>query len=216
MFENCAEIREQFSDYQDGVASPDVVRSIRFHTQYCDSCRKELALDEEVHDLLRTLPRHPVEPATDLRLRVRMSQELSRNYVGRLWVRLDNQFRRLVLPAAGGVLVAVFCFCLLMGSEVAPVSKLPDVPLSFVTPARVVTLAPLNFAPGDRPVIVVTYIGLNGRVIGYKVLSGQHSPALMRNLDRLIYYSRYSPAMTFGRPTDGRVVLSFSQVTIRG
>lgn len=216
MFENCAEIREQFSDYQDGIAAPETVRSIRFHAQYCAACRKELALGEELHDLLRTLPRHPIEPAADLRLRVRMSQELNRNYLGRLWVRLDNQFRRLLLPATGGVLAAIFCFCLLMGAEVAPVSKLPDVPLSFVTPARVITLAPLNFAPGDRPVIVVTYIGLNGRVIGYKILSGQHSPALTRHLDRLIYYSRYSPAMTFGRPTDGRVVLSFSQVTIRG
>lgn len=216
MFENCAQIRDHFSDYQDGIATPDVVRSIRFHTQYCAACQKELDAAAEVHNVLRTLPRRPVSPSADLRLRVRISQELSRNYFGRLWIRLDNQFRGLLLPATGGVLAAVFCFCLLMGSEMAPVSKLPDVPVSFVTPARVVQLAPLDLDPGTTPVVVVTYIGINGQVLRYKVISGQHSPGLMRRLDRMIYFSRYSPATTFGSPTDGRIVLSFSQVTIKG
>lgn len=216
MFENCAEIRDHYSDYMDGACGPEVVRSIRFHMQYCAPCRQELDRAQELRSVLQALPRRRVPKPVDLRLRVRMSQELHRNFFGRLWVRLDNQFRSLLLPATGGLVAAVFCFCLIMGSEVAPVSNLPDFPVSFVTPATVLALAPLDFTPGDRPVVVVTYIGMDGQVMSYKVLSGQHSPELMRQLDRMIYFSRYTPAMDFGRPTDGKVVLSFSQVTIRG
>ncbi|MGH9395503.1 MAG: anti-sigma factor family protein [Terriglobia bacterium] len=216
MFENCAEIRDHYSDYVDGVCAPEAMRSVRFHMRYCAACQQELDRAQDLRSVLRSLPRRPVPQPVDLNLRVCMSQELHRNFFGRLRVRLDNQLHSLLLPATGGLVAAIFCFCLIMGSEVAPVSNLPDVPVSFVTPARVVMLAPLDFTPGDRPVVVVTYIGMDGQVMSYKVISGQHSPELMRDLDRLIYFSRYTPAMTFGRPTDGRVVLSFSQVTIRG
>lgn len=216
MFESCGEIRDHYSDYIDGECAPEAIRSIRFHIRYCAACRRELDRAEDLQGVLRSLPRQSVPEATDLRLKVRISQELNQTFWARLQVRLDNQFRSLLLPASGGLAAAVFCFCLIMGSLVAPSSNLPDVPVSFVTPASVVDLAPLNFAPGDKPVIVVTYIGAEGEVTSYRVLSGQHSPELMRDLDRLIYFSRYRPATSFGRPTDGRVVLSFSQVTIRG
>ncbi|MDE3179746.1 MAG: zf-HC2 domain-containing protein [Acidobacteriota bacterium] len=216
MFENCAEIREYCSDHVDGICSPEVIRSIRFHLDYCLPCQQEFERAQDVRSLLQSLPRTPAPEAIQLRLRVRMSRELHRNILGHLWVRLENRFSLGLLPAIGGMVCTVFFFCLVMGSEMAPVSKMPDVPVSFVTPAQVVALAPLNFAPGDKPVVVVTYIDPAGRVLKYSVLSGQHSPALMRQLDRLIYYSRYSPATTFGKPTEGRVVLAFSQVTIRG
>ncbi|HEV2417647.1 MAG TPA: zf-HC2 domain-containing protein [Terriglobia bacterium] len=216
MFETCSEIRDQYSDYVDGIATQDVLRSIRYHLQHCAACEEELDKAQALRDCLRSLPRRQAPPEVDLNLRVRVSQELNRNVLSRLLVRLDNQFRSLLLPATGGLVAAIFCFCLLMGSEMAPPANAPDVPLSFVTPARVVSLAPFNFTTGDKPVVVETYIGADGQVLSYKVLSGQHSPQLMHNLDRMIYYSRYTPATSFGSPTEGEVVLSLRQVTIRG
>ncbi len=216
MFESCLEIREHFSDYVDGLCSQEALRSIRYHLRYCGPCQEELDRAQMLKSELRALPRSPVPPEADLRLRVRISQELNRNLLGRLWVRLDNQFRSLLLPATGGLAAAIFCFCLIMGSEVVPPNHSPDVPLSFVTPPQVVALAPLDFSMGDKPLIVVTYIDADGQVMSYKVLSGQHSPELMRHLDRMIYFSRFAPAMAFGRPTDGRVVLALRQITIRG
>ncbi|MGH9328395.1 MAG: zf-HC2 domain-containing protein [Terriglobia bacterium] len=216
MFESCGEIREFFSDYVDGLCPPDVRRSIRFHLHYCPPCERALERAQMLTEDLRTLPRQPISHDADLRLRVRMSHELNRNVLARLAVRVDNLIRARLLPGSVGLAAAALCFCLIMGSEVAPVSRFPDVPLSFLTPPQVVTLAPLDFNTGNTPVVVMMYIGAGGQVAGYKVLSGQHSPELMRHLDRLIYFSRFTPATAFGQPTQGAVILSLGQITVRG
>lgn len=216
MFESCLEIRSHFSDYVDGLCSPETLRSVRYHLGYCGSCRRELDCAQALHTELRALPRHAVPPIPDLRLRVRVSQELNRNFLGRLTVRLDNAFQGLLLPTSGGLAVAIFCFFLFLRSEAVPVNPRPDVPLSFVTPPQVLTLAPVDFSTGDRSVVVVTDIDASGQVTSYHVLSGRASPELMHDLDRLIYSSQFSPATTFGRPTDGRVILALKQITVRG
>ena len=103
-----------------------------------------------------------------------------------------------------------------MGSEVVPVTKIPDVPLQLVTPPRVRELAPMDFNTGDKPVVVVTRVDAGGRVMGYRVLSGQSSPELIQRLDRVMYFSIFQPATMFGKPTDGQVVLSLRRITVRG
>ncbi len=216
MFESCLQIREYFSDYADGACAPDALRSVRYHLHYCPACRRELERAEELLSDLRELPRRVMLPEAGLRLRVRVSQELNRHPLRRALVRLDNSFRSLLLPATGGLAAAILCFCLILGSEAVPVSHGPDAPLSFVTPPQVLALAPLDFDPGEKPVVVVTCIDAEGQVASYRVLSGQRSPELMRNLNRLIYLSRFAPAMAFGRPTAGRVVLALRQINIRG
>jgi hypothetical protein len=216
MFESCLEIRDHFSDYVDGACSQETVRSVRYHLRYCESCQNELDCAQALQSELRALPRRHVPAIPNLRLKILVSQELNRNILGRLMVRVDNMFRGLLLPASGGLAVALFCFCLFLGSEAVPVNPRPDVPLSFVTPPQVLTLAPVDFNTGDKPVVVVTYIDSTGQVTSYQVLSGQHSPELMHNLDRLIYFSQFSPATTFGRPTEGKVILALKQITVRG
>ncbi|HLI30179.1 MAG TPA: zf-HC2 domain-containing protein [Terriglobia bacterium] len=216
MFESCLEIREHFSDYADGLCSPGTLRSVRYHLRYCSACQREMKRNEILRESLRSLPRRTLRANADLRLRVRVSQELHRNLVSRILVRLENGLRGLLLPATGGLATAILCFCLIMGSETVRVSNLPDTQLSFVTPAQVLALAPLDFDTGCKPVVVVTYIDAEGQVKSYKVLSGQHSPELMRHLDRLIYFSRFAPAMAFGKPTAGRVVLALRQINVRG
>jgi hypothetical protein len=216
MFESCLEIRNHFSDYVDGLCSQETLRSLRYHLRYCGACRRELDCAQALTGELRALPRRAVPAAPDLRLKVRVSQELNRHVLSRLAVRLDNMFRELLLPASGGLAVAIFCFFLFLGSEAVPVNRRPDVPLSFVTPAQVLTLAPLDFNTGNKAIVVVTNIDPSGQVTSYHVLSGQHSPQLMHNLDRLIYSSQFSPATTFGQPTQGRVILALKQITVRG
>ena len=216
MFEGCVEIRSHFSDYLDDLCESEVLRSIRFHLSYCMACREELDRWQALQVELRAQPRRRVPPELALRLRVWMSQRLHRNVLRRLWVRLENAVQPLLLPASGGVLAAVICFCLIMGSEVAPVTNIPDVPLQLVTPPRVRELAPMDFNIGDKPVVVVTRIDAGGRVMGYRVLSGQSSPELIQRLDRVMYFSIFQPATMFGKPTDGQVVLSLRRITVRG
>jgi len=216
MFEGCVEIRGHFSDYLDGRCPPEDLRSIRFHLTYCASCQEELESWEGLGAELRALPRRRVPPDLALRLRVEISQRLHRNLLTRLWVHLENGLRPLLIPASGGVLAAVICFFLFMGSTVTPASNVPDVPLQLVTPPRVDQLAPIDFNTGEKPVVLVTKIDAGGRVMGYRLLSGPNSPELINRLDRLMYFSTFQPATMFGRPTDGQVVLSLRRITVRG
>ncbi|MBZ5543557.1 MAG: hypothetical protein LAO07_07745 [Acidobacteriia bacterium] len=216
MFENCVEIRRGFSAYLDDLSSREQLRSIRFHLGFCGSCREELERLEMVQAELRGLPKRQVPPELALRLRVRVSQRLHRNLREGFGLWFENALRPLLIPASGGVLTAIVFFGLIMGSSFVPAATLPDVPLQLVTPPRVKELAPINFNTGDQPVVLLTQIDAAGRVMSYRVLSGRLSPEISRDLDRLIYFSLFDPATTFGKPTDGQVVLSLRRITVRG
>jgi putative zinc finger protein len=219
LFESCNEVRGHFSELLDGRFEHEAVRAVRFHLGYCPACRGEFERQQTVQADLCALPRQRVSPELALRLRVRLSQELHRNLMGRLWVRLENAFRPLLLPASGGVFAAICCFALIMGAHVVPAGNPPDVPTGFTTPPRVDVLAPFDFNTGDQAVVVVvTRVNAAGRVMGYRVVSGKESPELTERLDRMMYYSVFHPATMFGRPTDGHVIFSLRHVhiTVRG
>jgi hypothetical protein len=216
LFEACEEIRKHFDEYLDGECSRDTFRSMRYHLSHCAHCATELDRCQILRADLEALPRRQVPEWLALRVRVVASQELHRNFLRRWVVRLENALKPLLLPATAGVCTAIICFGLFMGSGVVPVTSAPDVPLTLTTPPRVRILAPMELNTGDQPVVVVTRIDADGRVIDYKLLSGQPSPELMYRLDRMMYFSLFEPATLFGRPTNGQVVMSFRQITIRG
>jgi hypothetical protein len=216
MFEGCVEIRNHYSDYLDGFCDPQAMKSIRFHLSYCGSCRRELEAWETMQADLRGVRRFQVPPELALRLRVEVSRAAHRKWLMWLRVWMGNVLQPVLLPASGGVLAAVVCFCLIMGSLVVPVTKTPDVPLGFPTPPRVLELAPFDFNTGDAPVVVVIPVDAGGRAMGYRVLSGESSPELIHELDRVIYFSNFQPATWYGRPTDGQFVLSLRRITVRG
>src|SRR5438093_12032196 len=177
MFEFCQEIRGHFSDYLDGACSRDTLRSLRYHLSYCSACKEELQRWQARQAELRALPRRRAPQKYALKLRVSLSQELHRNLLGRLRVHLDNALRPVLLSASAGVvLTAIICFGLIMEWRVTPAANIPDIPIQLVTPPRVQTLAPLDFNTGDQGVVLVTHIDAEGRVMDYKILSGQHSP----------------------------------------
>jgi anti-sigma factor (TIGR02949 family) len=217
MFENCVEIRNHFSDFVDDLCTPETRKSIRYHLGYCDACAEQLDQWQSMREVLHSLPRQTVPPELDLKLRVQMSQRLNKDPFADLRVRFENALRPLLIPATGGVLTAIICFCLIMGSQVAPVITGPDITVpSLEQPARVEQLAPMDFSTDENGLLLVTEINAEGRVKGYRVLSGTGSPELMHRLDRMIYFSIFQPATTFGRPIDGQVVLSLRRITVRG
>jgi hypothetical protein len=216
MFENCLEIRILFSDYLDDLCTPQARKSIRYHLSFCDVCREQLEQWQSIREELRALSRRQVPPELALRLRVQMSRRLHRNLFSSLWVRLQNALKPLLIPATGGVLTAVICFGLIMGSQVVPITDDPDVTVQLVQPARVQQLAAMDFNTGDSGLVLVAQINAEGRVKGYRILSGQRSPELMQRLDRMVYFSSFQPATMFGKPTDGEVVLFLRRITVRG
>jgi len=216
MFEGCVEIRNHFSDYLDDLCAPEAGKSIRYHLSYCGACQEELEQWQSIREELRALPRRQVPPELALRLRVQMSHRLHYKPLSDLYVRFENALKPLLMPASGGLIAAMICFCLIMGAPAPPAPDIPDVSVQLVTPARVKPLAPMDFNTGENGLLVVAQINAAGQVKGYRVLSGESSPEVMRHLDRMIYFSNFRPATMFGRPTDGQVVLSLRRITVRG
>lgn len=216
IFESCSEIRGYFSDYMDGICPAETVHSIRYHLAHCAPCQEELDRYVALHTELNHLSRQQVTPQLALRLRVQVSQELHRNVLQRMMVRLENMFRPVLLPSVAGVLVALICIGLMLGAGTPQVNNIPDVPLDLVTPPRVQVLAPMNFDPGAQPLVLVTYVNAEGRVTHYKIISGQQTPGLIQRIDQMMFYSLFQPATSFGQPTSGQVVLSFRTITVRG
>ncbi len=217
MFESCVEIRQHFSDYLDGECDRATFRSVRFHLDYCAACQEEFERFETMLGDLRSLARRRVPEELALQLRVLASRHAHSEVLGRLRLFLDNALKPLLLPASGGVLTAVLMFGLIMGSQIVPVTSYSDEPPQVLTaPPRVEVLPPMTFTNGEDTIVLVTYVDSEGRVISYQVLSGQSSPALLRRLDRMLYQTQFKPALSDGRPTDGKVVLSLRRITVRG
>ena len=216
MFESCVEIRNHFSDYLDDLCTPEARKSIRYHLSFCEACQEQLEQWQSVREELRALPRRQVPPELALRLRVQMSQRLHQNPLSRS-LGASEECPQAVADTGN------------RGSADGGDLFLPDHGVAggsdyqhsrrhgaLVTPARVQELAPMDFNTGDNGLVLVTQINAEGRVKGYRVLSGQSSPELMQRLDRMIYFSIFRPATMFGKPTDGQVVLSLRRITVRG
>ena len=218
MFENCTDIRRLFTSYLDGYCDRGQLKSIRYHLDNCDSCRGELERLQSIQSELHALPRRRIPPELSLELRVRLSQFLHNDWVSRWQVRFENSLKPLLFPAAGGVFASMLCFVFLLSANPMklPAVQRPDVPISLVTPPRLRGLPPINFNTDDDQLVLMTRVNAAGHVTSYEVVSGQVSPEVRYNLDRLLYFSVFEPATTFGTPTDGKLLLSLSRITVRG
>jgi hypothetical protein len=60
-------------------------------------------------------------------------------------------------------------------------------------------------------------VNAQGEAVYYRILAGPDNMTIRRQLDLVLMFSRFRPQMSFGRFTSGgRVVLSFSDISVRG
>jgi Putative zinc-finger len=212
MFESCVQIRDSFSEYVDGACSRQAVLSIRYHLQHCGACAKEFERYELVRSDLRALRRPKPSPLTELQLDVAVSQALNSNLLETLRVRFENVLQPLLLPATGAVLAGLICLGVTLECLIVPPARVDASVIT--TPARIESLAPLDFNTGSDGVVLVTHVNADGQAVEYRVLSGTPSPELKPELDRVMYFSLFRPATRLGQPTDGQVVLSLRRITV--
>ena len=183
-----------------------------------------LLKDEGLSWALRSLPRR-VPPANfTSSLRVVASRErlraLGRNIVFADRVRLfvDNLMRPLALPFAGGVFSTVVLFSILMPMYPVHASSTSDVPTGLRTEATLLGTAPIAASASD--VIVDVTIDADGRMIDYKVISGNvaRDETLRRSIEGTLLLTRFVPATAFGQPVEGRMRLSLrtSHIDVKG
>ncbi len=167
--------------------------------------------------------RDPVDLA--LKLRVAISQQVADvrrpRYQG-LLVRIENAINAFMVPATAGLVSAVLIFGLLLGFFALPgqlQASSGDVPLMLYTaPQLEQTMFGTSLGSvGDDSVVIEAYIDANGRVEDYRILS-QPDDALtmMPEVKKLLIFTTFRPALSMGRPTSGRAVISFSKVSVKG
>jgi hypothetical protein len=131
----------------------------------------------------------------------------------------------MVVPVLFGVSLTMLLFGVLLGSlasnsTVLAQDRLAEAPLHSLSLYRPVHTADPNwihFASSDKheldeTLTIDTHVGDEGRVIGYKVLSGPENPEVTSWLRQTLSLAQFTPAMVFGKPVESRIILSFVAV----
>jgi len=238
----CNTVRSKLAGYLDdavtGAARVEERIEIREHLEGCNVCRAELQKFRKLAVLLSRMPKSL--PPADLAVRIKVAAAQSqhshdwpsrlRRMKDRAEILLDNVFRPLTLPATGGFFSAILVFVLVFqmivpGITVRAVQN--DVALNLMRPAELLTLTdyPQSWSQDQSDLelslphglLIDVTVDAHGQMTDYQILSGPDSVELRRQLDQMLLFSRFSPMLSFGRPTaGGHVVLSFSAVHVRG
>lgn len=224
----CKQVQAGLTEYLDGRLTGREMQEMDAHLQACHACAQEWKSLRGLQSALAGLG--PVEEPADLPLRIRVavSQERarSRRSIFAMWdLAWRNSVGPFLLQAGAGFASAVlllgtivFLITVLAQPEVAAAT--PDEPLGDATAPR---LLYFSNAPGSNstgaingPVVVEAYINGSGEVYDYRIVSGPTDPTTRSQVENLLLFSRFAPARVFGQPVRGLMVLSFSDVSVRG
>jgi hypothetical protein len=218
----CTEAKRLFSPMLDSMLEGAQLRALNRHVAECEDCSSDFAALHRTKRLMSSLRPHAAPPELALRLKVAVSQQLAARRHSRwdsLLVRWENALNAFMFPATAGLLSAVLIFGLLIGVLVpAHLSSANDVPTMLYTPPEM-TLAPFGLengiANGDA-ILVEAVIDAHGRVQDYRVLNSPGQSELSPEMKNALIFTQFRPATSFGRPTSGRVVISFSNINVGG
>lgn len=225
---NCRTVQVSFSAHLDGLLSEEERHGLISHLDRCHACESQFAQMVRVRAALRRLPANVPPAQLSTSLQVMASKErVRRQYAGvsasdrfRLWV--DNLMRPVALPFAGGFLSAVLLFGMLL-----PTFTLrrggggTDIPVALFTDP--VVKGQVQFPVFDdngmsSDIDVDVTVDDQGRMVDYSLPKGsmiENNPALRRALEnKLLLFTEFAPATSFGTPTYGKVRVSFRRQSI--
>jgi len=218
----CAEAKRLFSPMLDSLLDGRQFQTLNEHVNECESCSAEFAALRRTKRMMATLEPRAVPPELALLLKVALSQQLASRRQSRwegILVRWENALNAFMFPAAAGLISAVLIFGLLIGMLVpAQLSRANDVPTKLYTPPEM-TSAPFGLEIGTTngdAILVEAVIDSRGRVQDYRVLHAPGQNELSPEMKNALIFTRFRPATSFGLPTSGRVVISFSNINVGG
>lgn len=230
---DCQQVKLTLSAFQDGRVLDAERREIEAHLTRCAHCSERLAQMEMVKYSVRTLPRRALPPHLVFALRSLASKEAARQryYAGirgavraareraSLW--MSNLMKPVALPAAGGLVSAVFLFALVLTNLQGIVRQhVNDVPLAVVTTPTVKSV--LYDLADDSEVTLDIFVDEQGRVIDYAFPEGHGtlgSHEMRRRLENTLLLTTFNPGTAFGQPVSGWVRVKFrgrSEIDVRG
>jgi hypothetical protein len=215
-----------FSPYLDGAVTGKQMRDISGHLESCSPCRQHYVSLRSTQRLLSQVGPRKAPPDLALNLRVAISQEVARSgrrYLDGIGVRFQNTLDLFMVPATAGLTAAVVIFVVLMGFLAPLQADNSDVPLMLHTAPQLqqsafgTALDSIN----DDSLVIEAYVDTQGRVQDYRILSGSKEddpllPQVKKNMLIFTTFTTFRPALSMGRPTTGRAVLSFSRVSVKG
>jgi Putative zinc-finger len=228
---SCSTVRSQFSEYLDGRISGVSMQKVALHLGQCSECYTELERWKQMQRALAELGSIKAPKDLALRLRVAISQERTKtpgSEVARWKVYWKNTLAPLALQASAGFASTV----LLLGTVILMVGMFAkpeplaaqDEPIGMAsTPRFLYSDADKTELPGrdiigqkENPVVVEAYIGGDGRVYDYQIVSGPTDAHTRSQIENLLLFSVFEPARFFGAPVRGLAVMSFAGVSVRG
>jgi TonB family protein len=219
---NCSEAKRLFSPMLDSTLESWEERTLNAHMGECASCANQYAALRRTKWMMATMSAHQAPPEMALRLKVAISQELAQGRSSRwdgVLVWWENALNAVMLPATVGLLSAVLIFGMLIGVLVPAHLSIPnDVPTKLYTPPEM-TSAPFGLSSGTGngdAILVEVVIDSHGRVQDYRVLNSSGDGELSPEMKNALIFTQFRPATSFGLPTSGRVVISFSNINVGG
>jgi anti-sigma factor RsiW len=221
---NCQKIQSSFSAYLDGAVTGQRMQEIARHLEDCADCSQQFAELRTMQQSLSVLG--PLKAPADLGLRLRLAishqyAERKSSWLDTVSLKWDNAIRpMLVQVSAGfaGAVVLVGGIALLLGMVAAPEPVMAnDEPLGAMTAPHYLysAAAPRSIVTnGDAVIVVEAYVNSQGRVYDYNIVSGPADDAVRTQVIDQLLLSVFEPASVFGAPVRGRVVLTFSGISV--
>lgn len=219
----CFQAKSLLSPYLDGMLTGTQMLALGAHLDACTNCSQQFEGLRRTQRLLAIAGRRKAPEDLALKLRVAISREMAQSrqpYLAGWRVRMDNVLKAFMVPATAGLLSAVVMFGVLMGYLAIPLPvKSADVPLTFSTTPQLeesafgTTLDSIK----DDSIVIEAYVGSNGRVEDYRVLSDPENPKyLPTQVKNMLIFTTFRPATFMGQPTSGTAVVSFSKINVKG
>src|ERR1700751_1900646 len=221
----CRRYQSYFSAYLDGAVSGKQMQRIAQHLDSCSECTREF-------DALRSLQRSlaslgPAKAPADLGLKLRLaiSHEQARrksSWRDSLSLKWENTVRPMIVQVSAGFAGAVLLvgtIGLLLGMVAVPEPVMAnDEPLGAMTaPHFLYSIVGTGDMVSDNGAVIVVeaFINAQGRVYDYNILSGPEDSTTRTQIADQLLMRVYQPASVFGAPVRGRVLLTFSGVSVR-
>jgi len=210
------------SPFIDSMVTADEAERLESHVVACQPCQRQLQSYISMRSLVARIDVPPMPEDMVLETRVRLSHARNNNFLVRFENRLNNFLRPMIVPALLGAALTMLLFGFLLGSltsqstvlaqdhfEEQPVYRL-------FQPVRTENANWIRFASNDKnleePLTIETYVGHEGRVLDYQVLSGPQNPEVNGWIRQVLSLAQFTPATAFGKPIESRIILSFVAV----
>jgi hypothetical protein len=220
----CQKCQSSFSAYLDGAVSGRQMQQIARHLDSCAVCTREFAALRSMQQSLASLGPAKAPPDLGLKLRLAISHEQARrksSWLDNLSLKWDNAIRPMLVQVSAGFAGAVIFIGgigLLLGMVAAPEPVMAnDEPLGAMTAPHYLysTVSPRAIVSDrDSAIVVEAYVNAQGRVYDYNIVSGPDDPAVQNQVVDQLLTSVFEPASVFGAPVRGRVVLTFSGISV--